>query len=645
MPYRSLFKPIKIRGLELKNRAVFPATATNLAEKGGFVSDRLADYHAARARGGCGLNITEAASVHAPSAAKNMLSVYDDKFIPGLKKLADAIHLAGGKACLQLCQGGMAAADDVSVVSVVPSDMCIAGAGKTVPAASLETIRECVSAFGRAAARAVAAGFDCVEFHVAHGDSPHMFLSPAFNGRQDEYGGSPENRARYPLECIAEIRKNIPEDMPLFMRIVAKDDCVENGLEIEDVIEFCKAARDAGVDVLDVTRGNPFTPASKYEVPPIDIPRGFNVENAAKIKEETNMITIAVGRINGPKQANDIIAEGKADMVALGRAQIADPDFCKKALLGKEDDIVRCIACNQGCADRNINPAQPYISCLRNPAAGREKEFELVKTDAPKKVIVAGGGMAGLEAAITLKRRGHRPVLFEETGRLGGQFLLAGAAPRKSEMRDAAVSRGRQAYSEGVEIRLRTRVTGDVLSKVKPDAVIIATGSVHARPDIPGIDLPHVLYAQDVLSGKSKAEGGVVVVGGGITGLEAAEFLSDRGNRVTVVEMREGVGRDFGSFRMVCVSECLKCERIRILDRTKCVEIGEGFITAEKDGEKLKIECDSVVIATGSVPSDYSAIKEYCEKNAIPYYIIGDAKKPRHAVEAIAEGAEVARKI
>ena len=209
---------------------------------------------------------------------------------------------------------------------IVPSETNLGGV--VVPGASKEKIAEIVKAFGEAAKRAVETGFDCVEFHAAHGYSPHSFLSAGINKRDDEYGGSLENRARYSLECLREIRKNIPKDMPLLMRIVAHDDYLEEGLSIEDIIEFCKMAKAEGVDVLDVSRGNAHSAGVKFEVPSIDLPRGFNVENAARIKAETGMTTIAVGRINDPKQADDIISSGKADMVVIGRGQIADAEFC-----------------------------------------------------------------------------------------------------------------------------------------------------------------------------------------------------------------------------------------------------------------------------------------------------------------------------
>ena len=647
MSYDHLFSPIRIRGMEMKNRIVFPAMATNLIAQGGFITDQFIDYHVARVLGGCALNILEATSVHLPSTPYNFLAISDNKFLPGMKKFTEAVHAAGGKACVQMWQGGLVAAmEDKTAEVIVPSDYPVPGTEFKIPAATKEKIAEVVEAFGSAARRAVEAGFDCLEFHAAHGYSPHSFLSASMNHRTDEYGGSLENRARYPLECIKAIRANIPDDMPLFMRISAHDDYVENGLSIEDIIEFSKMAGALGVDVLDVSRGNSWSAAVKFEVPPIDLPRGFNVENAAKIKAGTGLITAAVGRINDPDQADKIIAEGKADLVIMGRAQIADPEFANKAESGNVDDIVRCIACNQGCVDRYTNKLEfPHLSCLRNPAVGREKEFAIVQTDKPKRVAVIGGGMGGMEAAFVLNQRGHKPILFEDSDELGGQFLLAGLAPRKQEMTDAAISRALQVKKAGIEVHLGTKATPEVLEQTQPDEVVIATGATAAKFDIPGITLPHVCNAYDIFAERVFVDGKVIVVGGGLVGLEVAEYIAARGAEVTVIEALKGIGRQFGTFRQIAVMESLYQEKIQTLDETKCLEIKDKSVVIERQGKIEELPCDWVVIAIGSKPNDYSDLKAFCEQKGIPYYVIGDAVAPRRAIDAIAEAAEVARKI
>ena len=632
--------------MEIRNRIEFPAMGTKMVKDEKVVTDQLINYHAARSLGGNGLNFTEVCSVYDKAAPKNFLALSDDKYIPGMKKLADAIHEGGAKAGVQLWLGGSAVlfGDQTSMV-VVPSDFKVEGTDYVIKAASKEIINECIKAFGDAARRAVEAGYDTVEFHAGHNYTPHSFLSKAFNKRMDEYGGSLENRARFLLECIKSIRENIPEDMPLFMRIDAHDDCVEDGLTIEEVIQFGKWAKEAGVDVLDVSRGNFSSAAIKYEVPPVDVPRGFNVENAARIKKETGMITVAVGRINDPEQADEIIRSGKADMVVIGRAQLADPEFCNKAKNGNVDDIVRCVGCNQGCYDGFSNPDAPFITCMRNPALGREAEFVIKKTDNPKNVLIVGGGVAGLEAAIELKDRGHNPILCEASDSLGGQFVLAGAAPRKEEMKEAAIAMGEMAKRKGVEIKLSTPVNAEVIKDINPDEVIIAAGAEPIKLNVSGANLPHVTNSHDILAGKARVNGDIVVIGGGLVGLEVAEYLSGNVNKITVVEMLNEVAKDLGQLRKICVMESLYHEGIKTITEAKCVEIKEKSIVIDRNGVVEEVPCDSVIVAIGARSRNFESISDYCKENNIPYHVIGDAVRARRALNCIEEASEVARRI
>lgn len=646
MNYNHLFSPIKVRGLEIKNRVVFPAMGTKMVNGDSYVTDQLIDYHVARAKGGNGLNFTEVCSVYSKSSPKGFLAISDDKYLPGLKKLVDSIHEAGGLAGVQLWLGGIAVPffGDMNAMIVAPSDFQLSP-DYVVPGASLETIKEAVEAFGTGAKRAVEAGFDAIEFHAGHGYTPHTFLSGAFNKRTDEYGGSLENRSRFLLECIESIRNNIPEDMPLFMRIDAFDDDLEDGLTAEDVIEFCKLAKNAGVDIVDVSRGNMTTAANKYEVPPVDIQRGFNVDSATRIKNETGLLTVAVGRINDPEQADEIIKNNKADMVVMGRAQLADPEFCNKAMQGKADSIIRCVGCNQGCFDGFATPEIPFITCLRNPALGREKEYELIKTEKSKKVLIIGGGVAGLQAATTLKERGHIPVVCEASDSLGGQFALAGAAPRKEEMKLAALHMGEECKKAGIEIRLSTKVTPEVIKDINPDEVIVAIGSSPMKLNIPGGDLANVTNSHDVLADKVKVDGDVVVVGGGLVGLEVAEYLSGNVGKITVVEMLNEVAKDLGHLRKICVMENLYEEGITTITNAKCVEIKDNSVIIDKEGTLEEIPCNSVVISIGSRSRDSKVILEYCDENKIPYHVIGDAVRARRALNSIKEAVDVARKI
>ncbi|SET44016.1 2,4-dienoyl-CoA reductase [Enterococcus malodoratus] len=641
--FPTLFSPITIRQMTLKNRAIMPAMGTQFP-KDNQVTQQLIDYHVARAKGGSALNIVEVTGVHAGSIPSHYLSLAEDRFIPGMQKLTAAIHEHGGKAGVQLWQGSIAVASDPTVQVIVASDMPVSPE-YTIPGASKELIAELIVCFKEAARRAVEADFDCIEVHLAHNYILHSFLSGGINRRTDEYGGSLENRARFPLAVIEAMRSAMPDTMPLFMRIDAHDDYLENGLTIEEVIQFVKWAKDLGVDVVDVSRGNIISSGLKYEVPPIDIPFAFNIENAARIKAETGIITMGVGRVNYPALAEEILAEDKVDLIGLGRAQLSDPDFLTKAAAGKLEDIVYCVGCNQGCYDACERPDIPHITCLRNPACGKEREYELVPTTEPKKIVVAGGGMAGMEVAMTLQERGFQVILCEASDRLGGQFLLAGMAPRKQEMRQAAILKGEQIQRAGVEVRLNTPVTETLLKELNPEVVINAVGAQPLQPRIPGIEKDHVYTYVDILQNKPQLAGKTVVIGGGLVGLEVAETIAETGGEVTVIEMTDAVAKDLGSTRKITVMEQLYADNVTTMTETTCISITDQGVQVRKDGVETLLACDHVVAAIGSQSRDFKEIEAYCEAQGLDYYVIGDALEPRRALEATAEGAALARSI
>lgn len=639
--FDKLFSPIKIKDLELRNRVILPAMGTKFSGKGSTVTQKLIDYHVARVKGGCGLNIVEVCSVHTPSAPKRFLSISEDEYIPGLKKLTDAIHAEGGKAGLQLWQGGLAVGSDRAAQILLPAPMQMS-AEVTLPGITPETMQEVIECYGKAAARAVQAGFDCVEFHCAHNYLPHSFLSGGINRRTDEYGGSFENRAKFPLACIRSIRENLPDGMPLFMRIDAHDDYLEGGLTIEEVIRFCKLAGEAGVDVLDISRGNILTAGLKFEVPSIDLPRGFNIDNAARIRKETGMVTIGVGRINSADLAEEILEADKVDMVVMGRAQLVDPEFCNKAKAGKTEEIDYCVGCNQGCYDGFENMDMEYITCLRNPALGREEECRIEPARKPETVLIAGGGIGGLEAAIILQQRGHHPILCEASDTLGGQFLTAGEAPRKAEMKQAVISMGEKAKRLGVEIRMNTEVTPELIGEIKPHTVMNAIGAAPIVPNIPGIDRAFVINSHDVLNGKAEAAGNVVVIGGGMVGMEAAEYLAEKGAKVTVLEMLGEVCADMGRTRKICVGESIHAAGIIPVTSLTVTEIKDGAVAGIKDGETKEFPCDSVVIAVGAKSRDGHLLEEASYQNGAAYFEIGDAAMARRAINATREALDAA---
>lgn len=638
--FEHLLSPIKIRGLELKNRIILPAMGTRMASEKGEITDRLIAYHAARAKGGCGLNIVEVTAVHRPSSPAHFVWICEDSLIEGHKKLTDAIHENGGKAGIQLWQGGLAVSMDPSAQILLPSDMNLGQ--YTIPGITLEQIKEIVFCYGQAARRAVEAGYDCIEFHLAHNYLPHSFLSGGLNHRTDEYGGSFENRCRFPLEVIDAIRNNIPEDMPLFIRIDAHDDFLEKGLTIEEVIDFCNIAKEHGVDVLDVSRGNILTAATIYEVPPIDVPQGFNIENASRIRKETNMLTIGVGRINHEDFAEKLLAEDKVDMVVMGRAQLADPELVNKLKEGRTQDIIHCIGCDQGCYDGFTDVVnREFITCMRNPNIGHEAEHTFTKTENPKHVWIVGGGVGGMEAAKVLKELGHEPEIFEASDHLGGQFIIAGKAPGKKEMEDATIEMAKQ--TERIcKIHLNTKVTPEMIEEKKPDHVIIATGALPIALRLDGEDQIHHVQANDVLMGKEKLSGYIAIIGGGLVGLEAADYLATQDCKVTVLEMKDKIGADLGSLRQIAVMMKMNQLKVELKPSSKVNSLSKEGVVLESG---QTIPCEHVVYAVGSKSVDNSELCSMMDKLSIPYQIIGDAKAARRALNAIEEGYYAAMEV
>lgn len=641
MKFKKLFEPIVIRDLELKNKVVMSAMGTHesgASPDGRMVTDKLIAYHVARAKGGCGLNMVEVSAVDKASSPHGFLSIAEDKYIEGFKKLNDAVHAAGGKTAIQLWQGGLAVASDPTAEILLPNDTPLS-AEYTVKAITSERLLSVIEAFGEAARRSVEAGFDAIEFHCAHNYLPHSMLSGGLNHRQDEWGGSYDNRKKFPLECIKAIRSHMPEGMPLFMRIGCHDDMLEGGLTVEEVIKFCKEAKEYGVDVLNISRGNIMTAATVYEVAPVDIPHGFNVEDAARIRKETGMLTMPCGRINTPEYAEEILEKDQADLIVMARAQLADPDFCNKAKAGDLSSIKYCLGCNQGCYDyfckSLYDPSIEHITCMRNPALLEEETMSLKKTDKLKKVVIAGGGIAGLEAADDLMRSGHTPVIYEASNHLGGQFAIAGVAPRKDDFKNAC-DRAIERISElNIEVHVNTPLTADILAQEKPDAVLIAIGSSPITPPIPGIHEDYVIGSHDVLSGSEIDAKKAVVIGGGLVGIETAEFMAQKGIEVTVVEMRDNVLTELGQLRQIGTQFALANEPITIMTKTTCNAIKDHKVMVESEGKEIELEADLVVVAVGSKTNDSKDLQEKCKEMNIPYYVVGDAVKPRLALDAI----------
>lgn len=635
MKYEALFSPFKIRGLELKNRIILPGMNTKMTKNKHDIGKNLIEYHVARAKAGCALNIFECVAICPEPHAYMYMGLYNDHHVKELRKLTDAVHEVGGKMGVQIWHGGFSPQlffDETNKLET-PDNL------------SVERIHEIVEQFGYSAKLAVDAGFDAVELHAAHSYLTHEFLSPGMNKRTDEYGGNFENRCRFLFEVITAIRKNIPEDMPFFMRVGCIDELMDATMTEEEIVEFINRSADLGVDVADISRGNAMSFATVYEVPPFNLPHGFNIENIYKIKQQIKIPVVGVGRIKTGELANKVIKEGIFDLVAIGRAQLADSDWVAKVRDGKEDQIRQCIGCVQGCYDAIINPKMPHITCTHNPMIGLEYKG-IPKADISKKVMIIGGGMAGLTAAQILKQRGHQPVIFEASDKVSGQFQLAGISPMKHEWAEVAKWEAEQVKNQGIEVILNSTVTPEKIAEFAPDHVIVATGSRYETPEIPGIDSPNVYSQYQVLKGEVNPTGHVAVIGCGLVGAEISELLASKGVQVTAID-KKGVGTGLNMLRRMFLSPEFKFYKIAKMSGTNVTAIEPGKLHYQMINRKTKeviegvLECDSTIICTGITSNPSEDLQCKCKELGIPYNVIGDAVSARTALDATAEGYKV----
>ncbi len=627
-----LFSTLDIGNLHLRNRTVMAPMGTNLSHEDGTVSDRAIAYYVERAKGGAGLIITESSPTSKLSRHRaGCICAYEDSFLPGLRHLVASVHSNGSAIALQLIHAGRMMDSKLTGIPPQAPSPVPRWPGAPVPTElKIEEIQKIAADFGSEARRAKEAGFDAVEIHGAHGYLIHDFLSPRTNKRKDAYGGTSEKRLRFALEVIQKVREGVGPSYPIIFRLSARE-YVEGGYELEEALDWCKELERAGVAIVHVTGGTNETPlAGVHVVSPMMFPLAYHAASAAAVKKVVKIPVIAVDRINNPAVAEQILREGQADLVAAGRAFLSDPHWPAKAARGEEDRIRQCVACNQ--CTWTLQQQQSVI-CFQNAAVGREEECQILPTKKAKRICVVGGGPGGLEAARVAKRRGHHVTLFEKTSNLGGQFLLAPIPPFKQELVKAVEWLIREVEQEGVEVKLNTEVKAETIQKEKPDAVIVATGALPLTP-IP-FSAPNVLTAWEVLAGKGTGKH-VLILGGGQVGAETAEFLSNRGCQVTIVEMLHSLAEDAKGITRDLLLERLAASKVSIMLSTKVEEINDGKVIVSKNGKEQWLEAETIVLALGS-RSNRDLIQAL--EGKVPELLsIGDCVEPRKAKEAIHEG-------
>lgn len=646
----TIFDPIKIGNVEIKNRMAFAPMLTNFASPDGFVTQKMINHYVERAKGGVGMITVEVhfisptSRVYRPNPGGVPL-IDEDTHIPSLRELAAAIKSNGARAFLQIAHMGKYGIPGGRVL--VPSAInppladSFLGTTRVLEEMSEETIRRIIHEYAQAARRVKEAGFDGVTIHATHGFLPQQFMSPYSNLRKDRYG---QDRLLFCEELIQTTKNITGKDFPLIMRISGDEflkDIGQKGFTVEDMKEIAPRLERAGADALDISAGTVDNPY--WLVQPSYFPRGVILHLAEAVKKVVKIPVLGVGRINTPEVAISAISEGKCDLVNLGRALIADPEFPKKLIEGRYEEIRKCIACNY-CL---FTVGTGYITCSVNPELGFEEEYKIRKRSPEnrKKVLVIGGGPGGMEAARVAALRGNEVFLCEKEEELGGQLNLADKAPGKEEIRNIKEYLISQIKKLGVKIYFGREVTPEFIDELKPDAIILATGATPTVPKIPGIDKPLVVTAGDVLLGKVETGSKVAVIGGELVGCEVADYLLEKGKEVTVLRRGPQMAMNMEPLTRIVLLQRLQSKKAKLIPNIHYKEITEeGIIIRYPDGREELIRVDTIVIAAGANPNRDLA-KKIMGKTYDPPYEVGDCVTPRRIVDAIHEGSRAARRI
>lgn len=638
MKFNAMFQPINIGPMTVKNRFVVPPMGNNFANTDGSMSEQSVAYYRERAKGGFGLITIEATVVHkGAKGGPRKPCLYDDSTIESFRKVVEACHAEGAKVSVQLQNAGPEgnaknAGAPIEAATSIPADC-----GRDTPKeVTTEEVYELVKGYGLAAKRAMEAGVDAVEIHMAHGYLVSTFLSPRTNKRLDEFGGSFENRMRFSRLIIEEVKKMTEGKIAVLARINSCDE-VPGGLDVHDSAAIAAYLEGCGLDAIHVSRAVHIR--DEFMWAPTVTHGGFSASQVEEIKRAVSIPVITVGRYTEPQFAELMVKEGRCDLVAFGRQSLADPHMPLKAQEERLEDMLPCIACLQGCV-ANMYAGKP-ICCLVNPFLGHESQ-EIVPAEKVKKVMVIGGGVAGLCAAFIAQEKGHQVTLYESSDKLGGNMRLAAYPPGKGDITNMIRSYIVRCRKAGVTIKMNQEVTLDLIKEEKPDSVIVASGSRTLILPIEGIDNPAIIHGSDLLDGKRAAGKKVLVVGGGMVGCETAAFLGEQNHDVTVIEFRDTVGADVIHEHRVYLMKDFEDYGIKEITGAKVCKFYEDGVEYETaDGQRHESRgYDSVILSMGF--RNYNPFGEEIKAIVPDTYIIGDAIRARRALDATKEAYEVA---